>query len=284
MSYYQYMQSVYRSYLPQLNRSLRSSSVERLEGVRNQIRSTSVEATSRNMRSSSVDRSNFYTSQLADTSRYMRSASVGPCENLYTFSSAMPFALEADKATERVMARRAASVEPVILPRKSFSYADHYASNCQPGAGYSAFDYKVIDYGSRLDREETTRSYINQRKAQLATEPVARYEPNTYRSRYDYYGAMKHEKDFMYDRSSVERDFHCYRKSKQTLEARNQRAKSPLATRELDRYYGTEKRSSFSGDVSSGGSRDFRFYNYRAVPYFGGSDNYALSKRRLPKK
>ena len=136
------MQSVYRSYLPQLNRSLRSSSVERLEGVRNQIRSTSVEAT-RNMRSSSVDRSNFYTSQLADTSRYMRSASVGPCENLYTFSSAMPFALEADKATERVMARRAASVEPVILPRKSFSYADHYASNCQPGAGYSAFDYKV---------------------------------------------------------------------------------------------------------------------------------------------
>ena len=142
MSYYQYMQSVYRSYLPQLNRSLRSSSVERLEGVRNQIRSTSVEAT-RNMRSSSVDRSNFYTSQLADTSRYMRSASVGPCENLYTFSSAMPFALEADKATERVMARRAASVEPVILPRKSFSYADHYASNCQPGAGYSAFDYKV---------------------------------------------------------------------------------------------------------------------------------------------
>ena len=27
----------------------------------------------------------------------------------------------------------------------------------------------MIDYGSRLDREETTRSYINQRKAQLAT-------------------------------------------------------------------------------------------------------------------
>jgi len=284
MSYYQYMQSVYRSYLPQLNRSLRSSSVERLEGVRNQIRSTSVEA-SRNMRSSSVDRSNYYSSQVADTSRYMRSASVGPCENLYTFSSAMPFALEADKATERLMARRAASVEPVILPpRKSFSYADHYASNCQPGAGYSAFDYKVIDYGSRLDREETTRSYINQRKAQLAPVPARAYEPESYRSRYDYYGAMKHEKDFTYDTSSAQRDFHCYRKSKQTLEARNQRAKSPLASRELDRYYGTEKRSSFSGDVSSGGSRDFRFYNYRPVPYFGGSDNYALSKRRLPKK
>ena len=166
MSYYQYMQSVYRSYLPQLNRSLRSSSVERLEGVRNQIRSSSVEATSRNMRSSSVDRSNFYTSQVTDTSRYMRSASVGPCENLYTFSSAMPFALEADKATERVNARRAASVEPVILPRKSFSYADHYASNCQPGAGYSAFDYKVgflllsIHFARKVNLESVMTSKI----------------------------------------------------------------------------------------------------------------------------
>ena len=140
--------------------------MERLEGVRNQIRSSSVEATSRNMRSSSVDRSNFYTSQVTDTSRYMRSASVGPCENLYTFSSAMPFALEADKATERVNARRAASVEPVILPRKSFSYADHYASNCQPGAGYSAFDYKVgflllsIHFARKVNLESVMTSKI----------------------------------------------------------------------------------------------------------------------------
>ena len=77
----------------------------------------------------------------------------------------------------------------------------------------------MIDYGSRLDREETTRSYIYRRKAQLATEPVKSYEPNTYSSRSDYYGTMKHKKDLMYDRSSAERDFHFYRKSKQTLEA-----------------------------------------------------------------
>jgi len=256
MSYYQYMQSVYRSYLPQLNRSLRSSSVERLEHTR----------------------SNHYSSQIADTtSRYMRSASVGA--NDYIFNSAMPFAMEADKASERLAARRAASVEPV-LPRKTFSYADHYSRNCSPGDGYSAFDYKAINYGSRMDREESTRSYINQRKADLTTRL---YEPGSYRSTYDYYSARKHDRDYMYDRSSVERDFLCYRKSKQTLEARNQRAKSPLITRELDRYYGTEKRSSFSGDISSGGSRDFRFYNYRAVPYFGGSDNYVLSKRKLRK-
>jgi len=256
MSYYQYMQSVYRSYLPQLNRSLRSSSVERLESAR----------------------SNYYSTQIADTtSRYMRAATVGPTD--YVFNSAMPFAMEAEKATERLAARRAASVEPV-LPKKTFSYADHYSRNCSPGDGYSAFDYKVIDYGSRLDREETTRRYINQRKAELSTRT---YEPESYRSRYDYYSARKHDQDYLYDRSSVERDFACYRKSKQTLEARNARAKSPLATRELDRYYGTERRSSFSGDISSGGSRDFRYYNFRSVPYFGGSDNYVMSKRKLRK-
>jgi len=218
---------------------------------------------------------NHYTSQITDnTSRYMRAASVPTLGTDYEFKSAMPFCMEAEKATERLRARRAASVEAIVRP-KPFSYAEHYSTNCTPGDGYSAFDYKVIDYGSRLDREETTRSYINARKAQMQPLITPRsYEPESYRSRYDYYGAMKHEKDFLYDRSSVERDFHCYRKSKQTLEARNQRAKSPLATRELDRYYGTERRSSFSGDVSSGGSRDFRFYNYRAVPYFGGSDNY----------
>lgn len=195
---------------------------------------------------------------------------MGPTDYVYT--SAMPFTLEAEKAVERLMnRRRAASVEPSVI-RKPFTYTEAYQTG---GTGYSAFDYKVMDYASRLDREETTRRYINQRKTTMS------YEPTAFRSRYDYYAPMKHEQDFMYDRSSVMSDFHCYRKSKNTLETRNARAKSPLASRELDRYYGTERRSSFSGDVSSGGSRDFRFYNYRSVPYFGGSDNYAMSKRRV---
>jgi len=207
----------------------------------------------------------YYTSSAPDvTNRFMRASTVGPTDYIYT--SAMPFAYEAEKAVERLMARRAASVEPVI--KKPFTYSQAYQTG---GNGYSAFDYKVMDYASRLDREETTRSYINQRKAYVAeTESPS----NSFRSRYDYYSAMKHENDFLYDRSSVGRDFHCFRKSKATLEARNQRAKSPLATRELERYYKTERRTSFIGDVSSGGSRDFRFYNYRAVPYFGGSDYY----------
>jgi hypothetical protein len=199
----------------------------------------------------------------------MRAATVGPTDYVYT--SAMPFTMEAEKALERMVRRRSASIEPAL--RKPFTYTEAYQN---VGNGYSAFDYKVMDYASRLDREETTRRYINQRKDYLTT-----YEPTSFRSRYDYYAANKHDTDFMYDRSSVMSDWHHYRKSKNTLDFRNQRAKSPLATRELDRYYGTERRSSFSGDVSSGGSRDFRFYNYRAVPYFGGSDNYVYVNKAI---
>merc|ERR1712018_319055 len=147
----------------------------------------------------------------------MRAATVGPTDYIYT--SAMPFTMEAEKAAERLLARRAASVEPV-LPRP-FTYPQAY----QSGGSYSAFDYKVMDYASRLDREETTRRYINERKSYVAPS----YEPSSYRSRYDYYSAKKHDTDFLYDRSSAMSDFHFARKSKSTLEARNQRAKSPLA-------------------------------------------------------
>ncbi len=65
----------------------------------------------------------------------------------------------------------------------------------------------------------------------------------------------------------------------QTLAERNTRAKSPMLSREIDRYYKTEKRASYLGDISSGGQRDFRYYNYRHVPYFGGSDSYSYVPR-----
>ena len=121
MSYYQYMQSVYSSCLPQLNRSLRSSSVER--------------------QASNVTRSNYYSSKYDDnSSRYYRAATVGPTDYVYT--SAMPFTMEAEKALERLNHRRAQSVEPV-LPKQPFSYVQHY-SNYHVGKGYSAFDYKVF--------------------------------------------------------------------------------------------------------------------------------------------
>ena len=80
-----------------------------------------------------------------------------------------------------------------------------------------------------------------------------------------------------------------YNLSGETLRIRNLRSRSPLVTRELDRcdvlYVSNHKRdniqtfryfemkSSYVGDRS--GSCDFRHYNYRRVPYFGGSDDYA---------
>jgi hypothetical protein len=134
-----------------------------------------------------------------------------------------------------------------------------------------------MHYASRLDGEETTRRYINERKTHVQNT----YEPTSYRSRYDYYSPKKYDTDYLYDRSEVMHDFHFYRKSRATLEDRNSRAKSPLVARELDRYYKTEKRSSFIGDISSGANRDFRYYNYRSVPYFGGSDYYTYVPRAI---
>ena len=113
MSYYQYMQSVYRSCLPQLNRSLRSSSVER-----------------------SLPKTYYSTSYEDTSNRFMRATTVGPTDSLYI--SAMPFSYEADRAVERLMARRAASVEPSLT--RPFTYSQAYQTG---GHGYSAFDYKV---------------------------------------------------------------------------------------------------------------------------------------------
>lgn len=39
------------------------------------------------------------------------------------------------------------------------------------------------------------------------------------------------------------------------------------------RYFGTQKRTNYLFDESSGNSTDFRYYNYRRVPYMGGSDD-----------
>ena len=43
---------------------------------------------------------------------------------------------------------------------------------------------------------------------------------------------------------------------------------------DIARYYGSQKRTNFMGSQSSGGATDFRYYNYRRVPYLGGSDHF----------
>ena len=142
-----------------------------------------------------------------------------------------------------------------------------------------------MDYASRLDREEATREYIDSRRAdRFLSGSYNRYQRDStspFRQRYDYYSSMKHERDFMYDTYDVGGSYKHYRLSNQTLNLRNARAKSPVQSRELDRYYKTERRASFIGDVSSGANRDFRYYHYRPVPYFGGSDYYSYVNRIL---
>merc|ERR1711862_891453 len=70
-----------------------------------------------------------------------------------------------------------------------------------------------------------------------------------------------------------------YNRSSDTLNSRNNRATSPLVSRELNRYFSSSGRTGCAGDMKSRGAAEFRHYNYRSVPYFGASDNsHGLSK------
>merc|ERR1712038_461021 len=200
MTYYRYITGVYKSYWPELNRTLRSSSVPR---------HVPQPVPARTSRASSVPSSSFCSS-----SRY----------------SATPFR---DRA--------------LSVPPREYHYSD--------------LDYKVMDYQSRLAREDTIKTCINQTRKQWSA------------MLYNYYESDKCSSDYL--PRSVMGDWKHFHLSQDTLNYRNNRARSPLVTREINRYY--EKRSNYVGDVSSAGS-DFRHYNYRRVPYFGGSDGYKFMK------
>ena len=72
-----------------------------------------------------------------------------------------------------------------------------------------------------------------------------------------------------------------YNLSRSTLEGRQRRETSPLESRELSRYFGTQRRNDYLGSISSGCATDFRHYNYRRVPYLGGSDHYSYLNRQV---
>jgi len=226
MSYYRYITPLYKSFLPELNRTLRSSSVPR-----------------------HVD--------TLDTGRHTRSISVPPStrysEYLSARHAATPFR---DRATS--------------VPSSSSTGGTSPQTKIGYGPLSSDFDLKVLDYMGRLNREDTVKSYICQTRA-----TKAKQVPGQFSSGYNYYDGNKHGRDYLYPASrEVLGTWKHYNLSNQTLNERNQRATSPLVARELNRYYGTQKRTDYLGDVSSGGATDFRYYNYRPVPYLGGSDQY----------
>jgi len=208
MSYYRYITGVYKSYWPELNRTLRSSSVPR-------------------------------TVPDLDSSRYVRGTSMPP--NAY--------------------------------------FSDSH---------YSDFDCKVMSYAAELSRQETVRHSVSRSRDYTSDYKVARhynlernYPEDSFSARYDYYAGDKHGSDGLYPCSrDVLGTWKHYNLSAGTLAARNTRARSPLQSRELDRYFETRKRVNYIGDCSAGGAVDFRHYNYRRVPYFGGSDNYQYMKQK----
>jgi len=136
----------------------------------------------------------------------------------------------------------------------------------------------------RLERDDDIRLAVSDARRSRTSTKTSYYRDGDYRSefasKYNYYDANKHLPDYLYNSSSdLLGTWKHYNLSNQTMVERNTRAKSPLVSRELDRYYETKKRVDYIGDISSGSAKDFRYYHYRRVPYFGGSDNYAYVRK-----
>lgn len=247
MSYYRYITGVYKSYWPQLNRSLRSSSVPR--HVPTFEKHVNV---SRNSRASSVPPGGYYSSSV-----------------FITRNAATPFR------------DRSLSVPPAVRATASTAHETYH---------YTDFDLKVIDYMNKLERQDVTRSYISQTRERgrdiLQNDRMmsqsSTYESPNFQSRYNFYDGNKHDQDYLYPVSrDVLGSWKHYNLSRSTLDSRNRRETSPLVSRELDRYFGTQRRNDFVGSVSSGCATDFRHYNYRRVPYLGGSDHYSYLNKTV---
>merc|ERR1712131_24873 len=127
MSYYRFITGVYKSYWPQLNRTLRSSSVPR---------SVPELDTSRYTRASSVPPSSFYSNSFLTSATPFRdrAASVPPRGNYTSSSSSSSWS-----------------------NNYSSSSTSSYTSSYSKAADYSHhtdFDMKVIDYMGRLERDD----------------------------------------------------------------------------------------------------------------------------------
>lgn len=241
MSYYRYITGVYKSYQPSLNRPLRSSSVPR------HVPKLEVRTTSRNSRASSVpplDSWRFSATPFRD-----RAMSVGPAGASYSFQVSRSFSPRAEAEVHH----------------------------------YTDFDCKVIDYMSRLESQDHVKTYVAQAKqSRDEARKSSSYESPSFQSRYSFYDGGKHERDYLYPVTrEVMGHWKHFNLSRSTLDERHRRETSPLISRELDRYFGTHKRNDYLGSISSGCATDFRHYNYRRVPYLGGSDQYTYLNRQV---
>jgi len=179
-----------------------------------------------------------------------------------------------------------------VPPRYSLN---RQAPGRDEGFHYSDFDYKVMDYRGKLERQDLVKTFVSQSKYQRSTESSTIldnisssksysriYPAGSFSNQYNYYDGNKHGSDYLYPiTKDVLGSWRHYNLSYQTLTERNKRSTSPLVSRELDRYFGTQKRTDFLGSISSGGAKDFRYYNYRRVPYLGGSDHFSYLNKTV---
>ena len=127
-------------------------------------------------------------------------------------------------------------------------------------------------------------------------ETSSSYQSPSFQSRYSFYDGAKHERDYLYPVTrEVLGSWKHFNLSRSTLDERHRRDTSPLVSRELDRlvvllftvlisssrYFGTQRRNDYLGSISSGCATDFRHYNYRRVPYLGGSDHYSYLNKQV---
>jgi len=210
MSYYRYITGLYKSYLPQLNRTLRSSSVPR------------------------------HVPEL-DTSRYARASSVPPMSfssNSF-MRSATPFADRAKSVPPMVHHTYRASSTPAPSSYQSYTYTSpHITSRTTEYQHYTDYDNKVMDYNSKLYQQDEIRSYVKSSSCR-STEDY--YRDGDYRTgfakNYNFYDAGKFYPDYLYSSThDVMGSWKHYNRSAATFNERNNRAKSPLISRELDRF------------------------------------------------
>lgn len=248
MSYYRYITGVYKSYWPGLNRTLRSSSVPR------------------SVPDIDCGTYGLNISGLEGGLRLGRSTSMPPTTDYYSSSvflsrhSATPF--------------RDRSLSVIPSPLKYAAVTRSSVSRVE-STHYTDFDCKVLDYMGQLDRQQQVRNEVSHSRIRETPDRYSsssRATPDRFSSRYNYYDGNKHGEDYLYQSSKdVLGNWLVTGRSRDTLKHRNDRATSPLSSRGLDRYYGSSRRVDYMGDVSSGRT-DFRHYNYRKVPYLGGSD------------
>jgi len=237
--------------------------------------------------------------------RHIRARSVGPVDHS-SFAPAMPFRSRAVsippfdylELSRSRYARNMPSLWPNYdyTPRlHSFDYEKEFY---RPRSYYYDYhDYLPSNYYSSYYDPYWSERTINRATSNDYNQNYHGFGYDNHRSQYDnhrsqydnhssydmslldYYGNNKYN-DYAYSSiTDVLGRWKHYNRSNDTLNSRNNRASSPLVSRELNRYFSSSGRTGCAGDMRSRGAAEFRHYNYRSVPYFGASDNYhGLSK------